>query len=56
MFFDVCTSMEKARGGSRRGTGRPQSKGATQSKVTVFLGRNEEARELKTKSYENTMS
>ena len=41
--------MEKARGGSRKGVSRPQNEGATQSKVTVFLGRDEEAIELKGK-------
>ena len=41
--------MEKARGASRQGAGRPQNKGATQSKITIFLGRNKEARELKRK-------
>ena len=42
--------MEKARGGLRQGAGRPQKQGATQSKVTVFLGRDKEARELKSQS------
>ena len=44
-FSVVCGSMEKARGGSSQDAGRPQNEGATQS--TVFLGRDEEARELK---------
>ena len=42
--------MEKAiRGASQQGTGRPQNEDATQSKVTIFLGRDKEARELKRK-------
>ena len=40
-----CVSVEKARGGSRQGDGRPQNEGATLSKVTVFLGHTEEVRE-----------
>ena len=48
-FSVICANMEKARGGSSQGAGRPQNEGATQSKVTVFLGRDEEARELKSK-------
>ena len=44
-----CEHMEKARGGSWQGAGRPQNEGTTQSKVTVFLGRDEEARESKRK-------
>ena len=39
--------MERVRGGSREGTGRPHNEGASQSKVTVFLGRDEDAREVK---------
>ena len=43
--------MKKVRGSLKQGTGRPQSEGATQSKVTLFLhvGRDKEALELKRK-------
>ena len=43
-FLVVCTSMKKARGSSRQGAGRPQNEGATQSKVSFFLGCDKEAR------------
>ena len=39
-------SIEKARDVSRQGAGRPHNEGATQSKVTVFLGHDKEVREL----------
>ena len=42
--------MEKARGASSQGTGRPQDEGTTQSKVVVFLGRDEAAKKLKRKA------
>ena len=50
MNFSVfCASREKASSGWRQGAGRLQNKDATQSKVTLFLGHDEEARELKRK-------
>ena len=56
-FSVVCASMEKARSGLSQGTGRPQNEDDIQSKVTVFLGRDEEARKLKKKKLnESTMS
>ena len=40
-------SMEKARGTSQQG---PQNEGTTQSKVTIFLGHEEAAKEFKKKA------
>ena len=42
--------MEKTRGASWQGAGRPQDEGTTQSKVVVFLGRDEAAKKLKRKA------
>lgn len=42
-------SVEEASGGSRQGAGRLQNEGGTQSKITVFLDHNDEARERKRK-------
>ena len=41
--------MEKAKGTSQQGTGRPQNEGTTQLKVTVFLGRDKMTKESKRK-------
>ena len=50
----VCVSMEKARGDSNQDTGRPQNEGATQLKITIFFGRDEEAREVEKLSESTT--
>ena len=46
-FSVVYASIEKAKSSSSQGAGRPQNEGGTQLKVTIFLGCDKEARELK---------